>query len=217
MNAKDTITDTTSKVYAHVVLDRSGSMSANAEEAVQGYHAYVDKLSPGSRVSLTLFDSEGVDLVREAVEPVAAKLKAGEYEPRARTPLYDAIGRSVRDAEARAKDFDRVALVIITDGYENASTEFTREQILKLLKKKQDKDGWLVIYLGANQDASAVSAQFGVRGANAMSIDTQNINDSMLSAARATDVYSSSLSADIGLERSAFTDAERASARRRRH
>ena len=149
------------RLYVHVVLDRSGSMDTCADDAVGGYNTYVAQLPVTARVSLTLFDSEGIDLVRDALEPAAASLPIGEFQPRASTPLYDAIGFTVAEVEKRSAGFDRVALVILTDGFENTSTHFKRADILKLLREKQERDGWLVIYLGANQDAWVVGEQFG--------------------------------------------------------
>src|SRR4051812_42800114 len=58
-------------LYAHVVLDRSGSMTACADDAVGGYNTYVRNLPANTRVSLTLFDTGGIDLVRDAVAPTA--------------------------------------------------------------------------------------------------------------------------------------------------
>ena len=155
-----------SQLYAHVILDRSGSMHDCAADAVGGYNAYVTKLPTTARVSLTLFDTDGIDLVRDAVEPVAARLTDDEYVPRSTTPLYDAVGRTIADVEKRSKGFDRVALVILTDGLENASREFTREDILKSLTRKQEQHGWLVVYLGANQDAWEVGQKFGSSSPN---------------------------------------------------
>ena len=102
------------------------------------------------------------------------------------TPLYDAIGQTIAGAEGRSKGFDRVALVILTDGLENASVKFKRDDVLKLLKDKQGRDGWLVIYLGTNQDAWAVGKQFGTVADNSMSIDADKIGVAMDSVSRAT-------------------------------
>ncbi len=149
----------------------------------------VTKLPAAACVSLTLFDSSGIDLVRDAVAPPDAVLKDGEFEPRGMTPLYDAIGQTIADAEGRSKGFDRVALVILTDGLENASVEFKRDDVLKLLKENQERDGWLVIYLGANQDAWAVGKQFGTVADNSMSFDADKIGVAMDSVSRATASY----------------------------
>ena len=204
-----------SKLYAHVVLDRSGSMNSCASDAVGGYNAYVAKLPGTARVSLTLFDTEGVDLIRDAVEPSAAGLTAAEYEPRASTPLYDAIGRTISEAENRSVGFDRVAVVILTDGHENASREFTRDDIRKLLTRKQEKDGWLVVYLGANQDAWEVGEQFGSAEGNTMSFDIANVSTVMQTAGDATRRFSYSRDAQTGRDDARFSAAEQQRARKR--
>lgn len=202
-------------LHAHVVLDRSASMRSCAAEAVAGYNAYVATLPPGARVSLTLFDSHGIDLMRDAVEPADAPLGDGEYEPRGMTPLYDAIGQAIAAAERRPAGFDRVALVIITDGMENASRECSREDVLRRLDEKQEGEGWLVIYLGANQDAWQVGQQFGTVAGNSMSIDTDRLEDVMTSAGRATSDYVRSVDPQVGRMMSSFSDVERVRARRR--
>jgi hypothetical protein len=197
------------RLYAHIVLDRSGSMVSCADDAVGGYNTYVASLPEAARVSLTLFDSGGVDLVRDAVAPEVAGLRPGEFEPRASTPLYDAIGRTVLEAEKRSAGFDRVALVILTDGYENASREFDRNRIRDLLKRKQEKDNWLVIYLGANQDAWAVGQQFGTDLANSLSFDADRVQVALASVGRATKSFLDSPDARTGRSRSRFSDIER--------
>jgi len=203
------------RLYAHVVLDRSGSMDACAAEAVGGYNAYVAALPEGARVSLTLFDSDGVDLVRDSEATSTALLSATEFEPRGMTPLYDAIGRTVAEVETRSAGFDRVALVVLTDGYENASQEFRRDDILKLLKRKQEVDGWLVIYLGANQDAWAVGEKFGTTAANSLSVDTTRLSFALDSAGRATRAYAEALDRQSGRLQSSFSAADRGKARPR--
>ena len=202
------------RLYAHVLLDRSASMASCADAAVGGYNSYATKLPVAACVSLTLFDSGGIDLVRDAVAPPDAILKDGEFAPRGMTPLYDAIGQTIADAERRSKGFDRVALVILTDGHENASVKFERDDILKLLKDKQERDGWLVIYLAANQDAWAVGQQFGTVADNSMSFDSDKIGVAMDSSGRATDSYFASDSAQLGRDMSGFSREERQKAKK---
>ena len=201
--------DKPTRLYAHVVLDRSGSMASCADDAVGGYNSYVAQLPGTSLVSLTLFDSEGVDLIRDGVTPAAARLNADEYQPRGWTPLYDAIGHTIVEAEKRSAGLDRIALVILTDGEENSSREFNREDIRKLLTAKQEQDGWLVIYLGANQDAWAVGEKFGSVAINTMSIDPDNIGLALDSAARATGLYVESSDRQSGRRDAAFSKDDR--------
>jgi hypothetical protein len=205
------------RLYAHVVLDRSGSMRSCADDAVGGYNSYVAQLPATARVSLTLFDTGGIDLVRDAREPAAASLAIGEFQPRASTPLYDAIGHTVAEIEKRCAGFDRVALVFLTDGFENASTRFKRDDILKLLKEKQERDGWLVIYLGANQDAWKVGEQFGTVADNSMSVDPGQFGVALHAASYATTSYTESSDRQSGRALSGFSREDRARAKRPRN
>lgn len=202
------------RLYAHVLLDRTASMASCADAAVGGYNSYVTKLPAAACVSLTLFDSVGIDLVRDAVAPPDAALRDGEFAPRGMTPLYDAIGQTIADAEGRSKGFDRVALVILTDGHENASVRFTCDDIQKLLKEKQERDGWLVIYLAAHQDAWAVGRRFGTVADNSLSFDVDKIGVAMDSSGRATASYFASDSAQLGRDDSAFSREERQRAKK---
>ena len=61
-------------------------------------------------------------------------------------------------------EHDKVLVTIITDGYENASTEYDRTSV-KALTEKLDKQGWTFAYIGANQDAQAVSHELGIKNA----------------------------------------------------
>src|SRR5690606_28128088 len=91
-----------------------------------------------------------------------------EYEPRGLTPLYDAIGATVAALEKRGHATDRRALVIVTDGHENASRRFTRASILELISRRQS-EGWLVAYLGAHADTWQEAGAIGIdHGSTAM-------------------------------------------------
>jgi hypothetical protein len=184
-------------------------MEACADDAVGGLNAYIHRLPDKARVSLTTFDSESIDLIRDAVLPAEAALKPSEFIPRGGTPLHDAIGLTVAQAEKRSVGSDRVALVILTDGYENASRLFERKAILELLKRKQEGDGWLVIYLGANQDAWAVGERFGTVADNSMSVGDGKFGEAMLSVERATRSYYSSGDKQLGRRMSGFSRQER--------
>lgn len=198
------------KLTIHVVLDRSGSMNCIRTETIGAFNGYVEKVrkdSPDSVVSLTLFDkldgAANVDTIIDAkpikeVQPLTEK----DFEPRGWTPLYDAIGKVVAKLD-EAKGKNKV-LVILTDGHENASTEFTRDAIKKLLDDRQEKKDWLVIYLGANQDAFAVGAGIGIAVANSMNYDTKNIGVALAGSAASTMRYASG-----GRAAAAFTEEER--------
>jgi len=166
-------------VPAHisVVLDRSGSMALIADDVVGGFNQFLadQRRAPGSaRVTLAQFDSQdpfellidGIDL-REVTD-----LARSAYQPRAWTPLYDAVGRMIaridaeiaKRAELDLPEEDQVA-VIVTDGLENASVEHTRASVFQLIVERR-KAGWVFVFLGADQDAYAAGERIGVAPGN---------------------------------------------------
>lgn len=154
-------------VTIEVVVDRSGSMGMIANDAIGGYNTWLSaqQALPGeATLTLTLFDHE---FIVSSARPIreAPPLSSETYVPRGSTALNDAIGRALGRLEAANPD--KAILVILTDGQENSSTEFSKEQIKERITKAQER-GWQVVYLSAHIDAFAHSAQYGVRASNTM-------------------------------------------------
>ena len=156
-----------------VLLDRSGSMGVVKDETISGFNHFLkEQKSAGDAATLTLvqFDSEGIDTVFNA-KPIkdVPDLTPETYEPRSWTPLLDALGKSINDTGAHLRNTneserpDKVVFVIITDGQENASREFTRTRIKEMIDHQTDVYKWQFVYLGANQDAFAEARGMGVR------------------------------------------------------
>jgi Mg-chelatase subunit ChlD len=171
---------TTDQQRRHVVLvlDRSGSMHsarADTEGGVASLLAeQVEALRQHggeTRVTLAQFDHQ-YELVHDRT-PLTEHVR-WELHARGRTALYDAIGRtvaSVRQADAELRDAERpthTALVIVTDGMENASTEWGRTAVRDLIGEVRAA-GWEVIFLAADLDAWSVSDGLGIDRANAAS------------------------------------------------
>jgi len=162
------------KVHACIVLDRSGSMEDCRTDAIGAVNSYLrqmreDKEQDG-RVSLIIFDSEGIDTIRDrAPAGSCAELGTTEYQPRASTPLLDAVGKGAALLDARSEKDERRVLAIMTDGLENASREYTKESIKTLLERKQKEEGWLVLYLGAGHDSWAQAQHMGLNAGNTSS------------------------------------------------
>jgi hypothetical protein len=159
---------TKSPLYAHILLDRSGSMESCRDTTIDAFNEYVmglrrsDELD--ARISLTIFDSTSIDVLQHA-EPAKSfmELSKQNYVPRASTPLLDAIGHAVAETDKVVlREGEKVSLVILTDGFENASKEHTTDSIKKLLTDRQDNKGWLVTYLGADVDAFAEAGAIGI-------------------------------------------------------
>jgi uncharacterized protein YegL len=159
------------------VLDRSGSMESMKQEAVGGFNTFLEsqqKLPGEARLTLVLFDHEYI--VAHDGMPIkdVPPLNEHTYVPRGTTALLDAIGRTIntigerldktREPERPAK----VIIAILTDGLENASQEFKRKQIFKMIKRQREVYSWEFAFLGARQDAIQAGAQIGIPTANAV-------------------------------------------------
>lgn len=178
-----------SPLFAHILLDRSGSMESCRDTTIDAFNEYVMGLRRSddvdARLSLTIFDSESIDLLQNA-EPAATfmELSRNSYVPRASTPLLDAIGHVVAEIDKiTLRAGEKVALTILTDGLENASKEHTKETIRKLLTDRQDNKGWLVTFLGADVDAFAEAGAIGVQAGKYLSLKKGKLKESMRYAA----------------------------------
>lgn len=162
-----------------MIVDRSGSMKAIREEAENGINHFIEEQK--KEKGEALFALVQFDNVYEFVHH-GKNIKGVEkytLEPRGMTALFDSVGRSVVETEVRLnaiKEEERpggVIFVIITDGRENASCEFTKEKIKELVKKHGEKDNWQFIFLGSDVKSFEDAKRMGV---NIGSIAKYNLN-----------------------------------------
>lgn len=156
------------KASVTIVLDETGSMSGVKDATIRGYNEFIstlksDKTNP--TVSLTKFNSGKTEVVYKDL-PVSKvpELTAETYNPNHMTPLYDAIGKTIVAMDAVPASH---LLVIITDGEENSSAEYKKDDIQKMIKDREAK-GWRFMYLGANQDSWANSSAMGIAAGNSI-------------------------------------------------
>lgn len=120
------------------------------------------------------------------------------YDPRGNTPLLDAIGQNIRKIDEALSQIKRakkktpaVLFVIMTDGEENSSNQYNREDVRRLINERDGK-GWSFIYLGANQDAWEVGKSYGMKYGNVRSYSTENMTKTMSVLGRSTSAYRAS-------------------------
>ena len=165
MNEQDHQKEVPQSLYVSLILDESGSMQSCKQAAIAGFNQYVKSLTDEPATTwftLTLFNSRRTE-VRYRGVPVATvpELDVETYRPQDTTPLYDAIGQTLATARKEAPAGFKELCVILTDGLENASKEFTRKQIFGLIKDCE-KEGWRFVYLGADHDVWAAGEDIGV-------------------------------------------------------
>lgn len=199
------------RLYVHALIDASTSMLPVKGPTLTAYNQYVESLDNDAVVSLSTFSSRGgIKRIHTNVDPGRAKLLADDYECRGDTPLYDAIGETIQEIDTAAKEFDRIVIVIQTDGADNTSREFNREKVRQMLTDKQEGEGWLVVFLGANLQAAEQAAYLGIAAANAMQYEGTNSEMAFASVGRATRSYNNTFGSAVGARgAAAFTDDER--------
>lgn len=153
------------------ILDKSGSMSGLEKDTIGGYNSLMEKqrkLDGECVITTVLFDNryellhDRIDL--RAVTPITEK----EYFVGGATALLDAVGRTIHKIAAvqehTAEEYraEKVMFVIITDGEENASREYSAAQVKELIKRQKERYGWEFVFLGANIDAVETAGRFGI-------------------------------------------------------
>jgi uncharacterized protein YegL len=141
------------------ILDRSGSMGGRESDTIGGYNSFLAKQQAenGKARVTTVFFDDHIDIIHQRIDitkilPITNK----EYFVRGSTALLDAMGKSVYELqevhtqEGKTKDNSGAIFVIITDGCENASHNYSYAQIRELIQHKKTDDEWEFIYLGAD-------------------------------------------------------------------
>jgi hypothetical protein len=183
-------------------------------DAIGAVNSYVrqvkDDRSMEARISLVIFDSQGIDVIRDRVPAAAcAELGASEYQPRAQTPLLDAVGHGAAHLDKSKEAGERCVLAIMTDGLENASREYTKETVKALLDRKQKEEGWLVLYLGAGHDAWSQASAMGLHAGNVAGFDKRAMGATMAKVAARSARYAAAPDAAAEAASGGFTDDER--------
>ena len=154
--------------YNLIILDRSGSMGSIRKYAVDAVNETIGsirarqqthKANEKSMVTLVAFCGCSLQTIYDNTPVEEAKpLAMKDYRPCCMTPLYDAMGNSITRLHEIVGDNKNalVQVTIITDGYENASKEFSRKAI-KALVEAYKNEGWMFAYMGADHDVESVA------------------------------------------------------------
>lgn len=167
----------TNKTEIVFILDKSGSMSGLEKDTIGGFNSTLKKQKKHkgeAYVTTVLFDDR-YELIHDRfnikeIKPLTEK----DYYVEGSTALLDAVGKTIHKMEAvqknqkKAHRADKVLFVIITDGMENSSREFTAKKIQRMIRDQQKNQGWEFIFLGANIDAVETARTYGIREANAV-------------------------------------------------
>ncbi len=187
-------------------------MSGLEVAVVRGVNRFIaEQAAEPGKCTLTIaqFDSaDPFEVLVDAVSVHKTDLHALErYRPRGLTPLFDAVGSLIGRADRRMKQRSKTGkkpedqtVVIVTDGLENASTDYPVADIHDLIAKRREQ-GWAFVFMGANQDSYSESARLGVDPRSVQNYEASDagVDEAFVSLSRAQ------------RERRAMSSSERAS------
>lgn len=201
------------KLTTHIVFvqDETGSMHRIKDDTVGGFNTYFETLKKehGTGVSVEVWqfsksvDEDNVRSLYKGTLRSVPKLTDDNYKPRGNTPLYDAVGTAIQNAEKI--EADRYIFIVQTDGEENSSTDFDQESVKSLVQEKEKAENWSIVFLGVDFDTWGKT--FQMMGASRSSGIGSRAEDSSLvysSLARATgqtlsspDLSSQTMASDV--------------------
>lgn len=143
------------------ILDKSGSMAGSEDHTISSFNEYLEsekKNNFDTRITTVLFSNTYNYLYERKFAKNVKPLTKKDYYVGGCTALYDALGNSINRLEQEG--IEKALFIIITDGYENASKEYNKEIVSKLIKKHKE---WEFIYIGADIDSFAAGGDIGIK------------------------------------------------------
>ena len=153
------------------ILDKSGSMSSLEKDTIGGFNSMLEKQKKAAdgwcRVTTVLFDDR-CTILHDRIDIAEVKpMTDADYCADGMTALLDAVGtaidkiRNVQKNSAEEGRAEKVLFVIITDGMENSSREYSLRNVRSMIEE-QRKNGWEFVFLGANIDAVETAGDLGI-------------------------------------------------------
>lgn len=185
------------------ILDRSGSMRGLEQDTIGGFNSVIKEQKEQKEdgevlVSTILFDNER-KVLHDRVEISNIKdMTDKDYIPWGNTALIDAIGYSIKHIKniykyIREEDKpEHTLFVIITDGLENSSIDYSSDEVKKMIEEQKKNENWEFMFIGANIDSVETAKHFGIE---------RDYSYNYLADSEGIDVVYKSLSSKIGATR----------------
>lgn len=166
------------------ILDKSGSMHGSEDDTIGGYNRYIeDNIDKDAKVTTVLFnDTYELLTYRKNIQDIT-KMNNKIYRTEGCTALYDAIGKTINKFDKEEIN-NKVMFIITTDGLENASSDYNKEEIIKLIKSHKN---YQFIYLGSGIDSYAEGTKLGIDKRGIANYAKSKINNVFASLSKMTD------------------------------
>ncbi len=208
-------------VHNLIILDESGSMQAIERATIAGFNEVVqtikgvEKQFPEQKQFISLITFNSLGIKTKLFNKKAKSLKEIDektFRPDASTPLFDAIGFSVNKLrrEIELEKDSLVLVTILTDGEENASSEYTGAAIKKLVGELK-KQGWTFTYIGANHDVERVAFSLAITNSLKFDADEAGVKKAFETEEKARGMYARKMRLGEDLQANYFEDVEKES------
>lgn len=191
------------------VIDKSGSMAGLEDDIVGGFNSFINEqksLPDEARVTVVTFNQDvRVNKDNEPIDQIQP-LKRVDYWPQGTTALLDAIGFTIDGVGERLSNTpdderpSKVIVVIMTDGEENASREYSLKKIKEMIKHQTNVYSWEFVFLGANIDAFTTAESFGISASNSANFVATHDGVMTAMACATKAVSNARLGTDIGAD-----------------
>lgn len=206
-------------VHNLVILDESGSMEEIKQATITGFNEVVqtikgvEKQFPEQEHFVSLVTFNGLGIKTKLLNKRAKNLKEIDeetFQPDASTPLFDAIGFSVNKLrrEIESQKDSNVLVTILTDGEENASTEYTGASVKKLIDEMK-KQGWTFTYIGANHDVERVAFSLSINNILKFEANEADVKRAFDADKKSRILYSRKMRNNEDLQANYFEDADK--------
>ena len=172
------------------VLDMSGSMNGSERDVVGGFNGLIKRLQEefpedSILVSTLLFNTESRFLHHRIPVQSIKPLDLEVYNPQGCTALLDAVGEGITYLDEVLTSYqkgsapEKVMVVIHTDGEENMSRSYKKDQIRQMIQSREKEEGWKFDFYFANIDAFAEgrSLGFDLSGIHKFEASSEGISD----------------------------------------
>lgn len=180
----------TQKTIYHLVVDKSGSMHDCIEQTINGFNEQIAKIKEMEKefpeqemnIGLTTFNHtvDHIYYMRQLTD--AYKMTLENYIPRGSTAMLDAMAETMLKLSSHQEESNKelpttIVMVILTDGYENASTKYTLKNVKEMVEAREASGTWTFTFLGATLDAVDVAEKMSIRRENSVAFQKESMKD----------------------------------------
>lgn len=178
----------TQKTIYHILVDKSGSMTDCIDQTINGFNEQIAKIREMEvefpeqlmTIGLTTFNTHVDHLYYMKPVEHAYKMNNENYLPNESTAMLDAMAETMKELSQLQQQSNKeipttVVMVILTDGYENASQRYTLKNVKEMVEEREASGTWTFSFLGATLDAVDVAEQMSIRRENSIAFEKRDM------------------------------------------